>query len=121
MAEWLGTGLQNLLQRFDSAWYLQKCLWSASRGICITKSWLHLGYMISPSMSAAAGSTHSVRNWAKSRCSSSPFTSTLQEPAVLTENLYQDNKEDVAFLESGEGAQAIINLHVEGIFRYLQQ
>ena len=24
MAEWLGTGLQNLLQRFDSAWYLKK-------------------------------------------------------------------------------------------------
>ncbi len=23
MAEWLGTGLQNLLQQFDSAWYLQ--------------------------------------------------------------------------------------------------
>ena len=30
MAEWLGTGLQNLLQRFDSAWYLQKCLWTHS-------------------------------------------------------------------------------------------
>ncbi len=42
-------------------------------------------------------------------------------PAVLTENLFQDNKDDVAFLESGEGAQAIINLNVEGIFRYLQQ
>ncbi len=40
-------------------------------------------------------------------------------PAVLTENLFQDNRDDVAFLESGEGAQAIINLHVEGIFRYL--
>lgn len=23
MAEWLGTGLQNRLQQFDSAWYLQ--------------------------------------------------------------------------------------------------
>lgn len=39
--------------------------------------------------------------------------------AVLTENLFMDNKDDVAFLESGEGAQAIINLHVEGIFRYI--
>ena len=39
--------------------------------------------------------------------------------AVLTENLFMDNKEDVAFLESGEGARAIINLHVEGLFRYL--
>ena len=42
-------------------------------------------------------------------------------PAVLTENLFMDNKEDVAFLESGEGAQAIINLHVEGIFRYINK
>ena len=24
MAEWLGRGLQNLLQRFESAWYLRK-------------------------------------------------------------------------------------------------
>lgn len=41
-------------------------------------------------------------------------------PAVLTENLFMDNREDVAFLESEEGTKAIINLHVEGIFRYLQ-
>lgn len=39
-------------------------------------------------------------------------------PAVLTENLFMDNREDVAFLESDEGAQAIINLHVEGILKY---
>ncbi len=44
-----------------------------------------------------------------------------QCPAVLTENLFMDNKEDVAFLESGEGAQAIINLHVEGIFRHINK
>lgn len=24
MAEWLGEGLQNLLRRFDSVWYLEK-------------------------------------------------------------------------------------------------
>ena len=42
-----------------------------------------------------------------------------QCPSILTENLFMDNKEDVAFLESGEGAQAIINLHVEGIFNYV--
>lgn len=40
-------------------------------------------------------------------------------PAVLTENLFMDNREDVAFLESEEGAQAIIDLHVEGILQYL--
>lgn len=39
--------------------------------------------------------------------------------AVLTENLFQDNKEDVAFLTSDIGKGAIINLHVEGLERYL--
>ncbi len=40
-------------------------------------------------------------------------------PAVLTENLFMDNRDDVAFLESAEGSQAIVNLHVEGIRQYL--
>ena len=40
-------------------------------------------------------------------------------PAVLTENLFMDNREDVAFLESEEGADAIVNLHVDGILQYL--
>ena len=41
-------------------------------------------------------------------------------PAVLTENLFQDNREDVAFLLSPQGKQAIINLHVEGIINYIK-
>ena len=40
-------------------------------------------------------------------------------PAVLTENLFMDNREDVAFLESEEGARAIVSLHVDGILQYL--
>ena len=40
-------------------------------------------------------------------------------PAVLTENLFQDNKEDVEFLLSEEGKQKIIDLHVKGIKKYL--
>lgn len=40
-------------------------------------------------------------------------------PAVLTENLFQDNKEDVDFLLSPEGKKAIVNLHVQGIRKYL--
>jgi N-acetylmuramoyl-L-alanine amidase len=40
-------------------------------------------------------------------------------PAVLTENLFQDNKEDVEFLLSEEGKRAIISLHVWGIMKYL--
>ena len=40
-------------------------------------------------------------------------------PAVLTENLFQDNKEDVEFLLSEEGKLAIVNLHVWGIMKYM--
>ena len=40
-------------------------------------------------------------------------------PAVLTENLFQDNREDVGYLLSEEGKRAIVALHVEGIERYL--
>ena len=43
LAERLGTGLQNLLQRFDSARHLKKCLWSFSRGIYYIKLILNLG------------------------------------------------------------------------------
>lgn len=40
-------------------------------------------------------------------------------PAVLTENLFQDNKEDVAYLLSEEGKQAITDLHVDAILKYI--
>ena len=41
--------------------------------------------------------------------------------AVLTENLFQDNKEDVDYLLSEEGRRAIIDLHVEGIVNYINR
>ena len=40
-------------------------------------------------------------------------------PAVLTENLFQDNKADVAYLLSEEGKQAIVALHLQGITNYI--
>lgn len=40
-------------------------------------------------------------------------------PACLTENLFQDNREDVDYLLSSEGREAIITLHVEGIKAYI--
>ena len=39
--------------------------------------------------------------------------------AVLTENLFQDNREDVEFLLSEEGKRAIVSLHVWGTMKYL--
>jgi N-acetylmuramoyl-L-alanine amidase len=41
-------------------------------------------------------------------------------PAVLTENLFQDNKADVDYLLSEEGRHSIVRLHVEGIINYLE-
>jgi N-acetylmuramoyl-L-alanine amidase len=40
-------------------------------------------------------------------------------PAVLTENLFQDNESDVAYLLSDEGKQAIAKLHVDSIIAYI--
>lgn len=41
-------------------------------------------------------------------------------PAVLTENLFQNNRDDVEFLLSDKGRGAIVNLHLEGILNYLK-
>lgn len=40
--------------------------------------------------------------------------------AVLTENLFQDNKADVAFLQSEEGKKAIVDLHKEAILKFAE-
>lgn len=40
-------------------------------------------------------------------------------PAVLTENLFMDNKEDLDILNSESGKQAIVELHVNGIINYI--
>lgn len=41
-------------------------------------------------------------------------------PAVLTENLFQDNREDVEYLLSDEGFNAIVDLHVAAIIKYIE-
>lgn len=42
-------------------------------------------------------------------------------PAVLTENMFQDNKEDVDFLLSEEGKNKIVELHVNGLKDYVKK
>lgn len=39
--------------------------------------------------------------------------------ACLTENMFQDNREDVNWLLSDTGRKAIVRLHVDGIIRYV--
>lgn len=41
-------------------------------------------------------------------------------PAVLTENLFQDNEGDCKVLESAEGKQKIVTLHVDAIKEYIK-
>lgn len=42
-------------------------------------------------------------------------------PAVLTENFFQNSKNDVAWLESEEGFKTVVTYHVNGILKYLNK
>lgn len=42
-------------------------------------------------------------------------------PAVLTENFFQNSKNDVEWLESEEGFKAVVTYHVRGILKYLNR
>lgn len=41
-------------------------------------------------------------------------------PAVLTENFFQDNKQDIEYLNSDIGFHQILRTHVEGIINYIK-
>ena len=41
-------------------------------------------------------------------------------PAVLTENMFQDHKGDVDYLLSEAGMTELVDLHVEGIIKYVE-
>ena len=42
-------------------------------------------------------------------------------PAVLTENFFMDNKEDIKYMTSAEGRKSIVQAHIEGIEMYLNK
>lgn len=50
-----------------------------------------------------------------------PILTARNIPAVLTLNLYQDNRQDAAYLLSSAGRRAITDLHVKGISAYLER
>ena len=41
-------------------------------------------------------------------------------PAVLTENFFMDNHSDLEYLQSRDGKQAVVDIHVEGIVECLE-
>lgn len=66
---------------------------------------------------AGNGGWHSARGW------TGKFTilSKTKCPAILTENLFQDNKEDVAYLLTEEGMETISRLHILSINQYISE
>lgn len=42
-------------------------------------------------------------------------------PAVLTENFFMDSKKDVEYLLSEEGKNDVVNIHVQGILKYIEK
>ena len=42
-------------------------------------------------------------------------------PAVLTENFFMDNEQDLAYLTSDEGFEAIVRTHVDAIKKYVEK
>lgn len=42
-------------------------------------------------------------------------------PAVLTENYFMDNRDDLAYIMSAEGRKAIIATHVEGVINFIKK
>ena len=41
-------------------------------------------------------------------------------PAVLTENFFYDNVDDLEYILSDEGKEAVINCHIKGIIKYIE-
>ena len=66
---------------------------------------------------ASSGTTHTD---SQRFINQMPILRDSARPAVLTLNLYQDNRRDAAYLLSSDGRQAIIDLHVKGILNYLE-
>ena len=42
-------------------------------------------------------------------------------PAVLTENMFMDNQDDVEFLKSEKGKETIVQLHYNAILKYIEK
>lgn len=40
-------------------------------------------------------------------------------PAVLTENFFMDSRDDLEYLQSRDGKQAVVDTHVEGITKFI--
>lgn len=63
----------------------------------------------------------STKDYSKGHEANFTIVKNTKCPAVLTENLFQNNKEDVAFLLSPEGKDAITAIHVAGVMAYVEK
>lgn len=100
-------------------------IWSKARGISVhvSKNASEASKLLAQSLYAEVIERELQGNRSVPKChywqdNFTVLTKTLC-PAVLTENLFYTNQEDLKLLQSEEGKQMIVDLHVDGIVNYL--
>ena len=63
------------------------------------------------------GTDPGQKDWEENYC----ILKNTRCPAVLTENFFMDNKEDIKYMTSTEGRKSIVQAHIEGIEMYLKK
>lgn len=63
------------------------------------------------------GTDPGQKDWEENYC----ILKNTRCPAVLTENFFMDNKEDIKYMTSAEGRKSIVQAHIEGIEMYLKK
>ena len=100
-------------------------IWSKARGISVhvSKNASEASKLLAQSLYAEVIERELQGNRSVPKCHywQNNFTVLVktQYPAVLTENLFYTNQEDLKILQSDEGKRLIVDLHVNGIINYL--
>lgn len=107
--------------KYWSAWVYREVVKKAGKIVCIKEA-----SAASKRLATIFSEGARKRGWQVSRNERGDYQDAnfgiLREtmcPAVLTENFFQDNKENVAFLLSEDGKKQITDLHIECILKYI--
>lgn len=108
----------------DGSKWMSTCGWSAFTTPGVTDS-DYLAACLYDAAEAAFKRPLKVRRYTQEEKTGRDFEKALYLlkhtycPAVLTENFFQDNMEDVKYLKSDKGLGTIIDVHIDGIMSYI--